>query len=115
MKQVLDVGSSCIISDENILGDAHDCLSVGRFYPFADRRLRSLANISADRQVEIYLSVREYSGFLASMFVELLRWERLSSQDALLNLDRTIAGAWVELVERIHAVFPKAKLIIWKF
>ena len=49
------------------------------------------------------------------MFVELLRWERLSSQDALLNLDRTIAGAWVELVERIHAVFPKAKLIIWKF
>jgi hypothetical protein len=61
-----------LLSDENMIGTPGDLLG-GILYPYAENRIRRVADQFADRRIQIFLTLRTPAAFLASMYCEFLR------------------------------------------
>lgn len=112
---ILQTGASAILSDENILGNPNDSLTGKGYYPYADRSLGYLAKALDRNRVEIYLSVREYSAHLASLYVEALRWGSGITLDQFVATNHRVTGSWESLLKRVHDHFPNAKIVVWRY
>lgn len=110
----LDAADSHVVSDENILGHASDALT-GSFYPHAGGRLERLAAIVGKRPVEVWLCLRSYPGFLASLYAESLRHGALMPVSGLVAANREPGGQWPALIDAVHRAFPEARIAVWRY
>lgn len=111
---LLRIGMSLTISDENILGDAADNYS-GRIYPRIRMELEVLRHAMPDGPVEIWLSVRFYAPFLASMCGESLRHDSFMTLKKYLHANKDCEGQWPRLVDQIIEIFPQVKIVAWAY
>ena len=104
-----------LLSEENILGDPGDCTKAS-FYPKARHRLSVLCDaLPETRPVELFVAIRSYADFLASIYAESLRHGGFHSL-ANLKADGTPPeGEWPALLDTIRSVFPDAPLIVWRY
>lgn len=103
-----------IFSEENILGPTNQSLD-GTLYPNAARRLSSLSPLFRDREIRLFLSLRDYADFLASLFVEALRHGHWLTPDQFMQANENPKGQWVNLVRSLCTVVPSAQITIWRY
>lgn len=111
---MVDISMPSIISDENIIGNPSDVLR-GVFYVNAGERLRRVAVALGPRETEIWLCVRAYPAFLASLFSEALRHGYHASIEEFVERNASPQGGWPSLVRTIHGCFPAARIRVWPF
>lgn len=106
-----------LISEENILGSAHQPAMIreARFYPDAGRRLARLRGLLPTGHVTLALALRDPAGFLVSAYSQRLLSGRLEAfEHYRAGLDPA-ALSWCELVERLRAAMPAAGLALWPY
>ncbi|MEM7688756.1 MAG: hypothetical protein AAF291_07015 [Pseudomonadota bacterium] len=109
-----DLDLDITISDENLLGEAHDCFS-GQVYPSAPIYLNLLKDALPDRPVEILLCVRSYASFLSSLYGESLRHGHFLRMVRFQEMHATGKKLWPNLVRVIHQAFPEATISVWRY
>lgn len=103
------------ISEENLIGRPIDLLTYP-FYPDACRRLRPYDVLARHAQLHIFLGVRSFEKLLPSAYVQGLRFQHVKG-----GFEPVRAAAvqhppsWTELVGRIQAAVPRARLSVWRF
>ncbi|MGM0583461.1 MAG: hypothetical protein ACQEUZ_02255 [Pseudomonadota bacterium] len=103
------------LSEENILGVSGDLLS-WPFYPRLARRLRPFDSLADGAELTLFLSVRGFEGLLPSAYAQALRTRPVPGgfgPIAAAALDSP--PSWLELVRRIAAAAPRARLRVWRF
>jgi len=103
-----------LLSDENLLGHAQDCLG-GQLYPNASAQLQVLAGLLPAEVSRIYLGVREYMPFLASVYIEALRWGTNVRPEEMVAAYTQKRWMWSELIAKIRSIFPEAQIYLWRF
>jgi hypothetical protein len=108
-----------LISEENILGTAHEpeMLLQGRFYPEGGLRLsRVLDALGRDGPSEmLYLAVRDPADFLVSAYGQRLLGGTIEPFGAYLQGCDPAALRWSELVGRLCAVAGVSGCTIWRY
>lgn len=106
-----------LISEENILGTAHDpeIPRQGRFYPQAEARLARVIDACAITPVRLMLGVRDPAGFLVSAYGQRLLAGRIAPFGAYLRGCEPAALRWSELVGRLCAVAGVSGCTVWRY
>jgi hypothetical protein len=109
-------GTRLVLSDENLIGNAGDALA-RPLYPGAQERIgRLLRRIPPGDAVELMLAVRSFDTLAPSAFAQSLRLRR-PTQGSTQTCARALAEppSWFELVARIAAAAPRARLTVWRY
>lgn len=114
IQALLGVSMPSIISEENVIGRVADSLE-GKSYIHARTRLNFLSKIIGGREVEIWLCLRDYAGFLSSQYAEALRQGYDVQIAQFVAANRVADGRWRDLVSDIHQVFPQARIVVWRY
>ena len=104
-----------LISEENIVGTAHDPAMIDRaqFYPHAQARLARLAALLPQGQVTLALAMRDPAGFLVSAYSQRLLSGRVAPFDGFCGgLDPALLS-WRDLVTRLRGAVPGAEMLLW--
>lgn len=110
-------GSRLVLSDENLLGNAHNAemIRTARLYDRAGARLERLAPLLPPGQVALALGIRNPAGFLTSAYAQRLMSGRMQSYaDYTQGLDPARLR-WVDLIERLQAALPGAACHVWRY
>lgn len=114
LQEIVSLFANSIISEENILGFPSDSLG-GKLYPNARPRLRLLAKALKGQKVEIFLCVRGYPSFLASLYAEAMRHGFFQPEDQFERQNFPAAWRWFDLVTVVSGCFPDAVIHVWKY
>jgi hypothetical protein len=108
-----------LISEENILGTAHEpeMLLQGRFYPEGGLRLsRVLDALGRDGPSEmLYLAVRDPAGFMVSAYCQRLFSGAIEPFGAFLGACDPSRMRWSELVRRLLGDDRVAGCLVWRY
>jgi len=105
-----------LLSEENILGVPGDIIRKGRPYKSARERLeRTSAFLRRPQKPAVFLSLREYSGFMVSMYSEYIRHREFVPFREYRALFEDSGFNWISLIEDVLAALPDAQLHIWDF
>lgn len=113
----LGAGASHLVAaDENTLGLCADIISDGVLYPDAGKRAALWAGLLDGQAATIYLAIRAYPSFFASVHAQAGRSGRYSpltphQAEALAALPRR----WPAVVADVMAALPNAKIVIWAY
>lgn len=113
---VSDAPEGIIISDENLIGYCGTIVKYGR--PFLDgpRRLSLLRRMLKDHDVTLFVSIREYSAFLASAYCEGLRndgrFVPFSDMKAMIDPDDF---SWPRILESFVENIQPSRVCVWRF
>ncbi len=104
-----------IVSEQNMLGTAEECLRCERPYPWASERLQRFVPAFHARCDRVVLTIRSYDRF----------WSSLSAQGILsgwpvpdaARLDRLVTQPrrWRRVIEEIAAALPRAQVFVIPF
>lgn len=103
------------ISEENLIGYVRD-LMTPRLYPQLEQNLRPFAALSGFADMTLFLAIRSFDTLLPSAYAQQLRVRHVPGQFETLRqqaLDNP--PSWLDVVERISAVLPAARIRIWKY
>jgi hypothetical protein len=115
MREWFDLDRDILLSEENLLGEGADFFD-GAVYPDAAARLvRLAAALPKNRPLEVWLCLRSYPDFLASMYGEAARFWKVPAPEVFVERHANPAGRWPELVDRIRAALPQARLHVWAY
>jgi hypothetical protein len=104
-----------VISEENIIGMPGDLIRKGAYYADAHERLRTLAKLVSVDRPEIFIALRDYSGFCVSMYSEYLRHrEFMTFADYFAQYKRS-RFTWMKVIDDIVRAMPNARLVAWDF
>jgi len=104
-----------LVSEENIMGVPGDLVREGQYYIRARDRLVRACQLLGNETPDIYLALREYSGFTVSMYSEYIRHrEFLKFEEYLAIYDRS-GFSWIRVIEDIFAAVPGATVSVWDF
>jgi len=104
-----------LVSEENIMGVPGDLVREGQYYIRARARLVRACQLLGNDTPEIYLALREYSGFTVSMYSEYIRHREFLKFDDYLKIYDASGFTWVRVIEDIFAAVPGAKVSVWDF
>lgn len=110
------LGSSLIVSEENILGKAAEIGKPGQLYPESADRLVAAGALCGSNLARVVLSIRNYADFLLSY--ELMQQTYSSSGmglEALREWAKDDIRGWPVLVKTLSRIYPQARLEIWPF
>jgi hypothetical protein len=104
-----------VLSEENILGRPEHIFAEP-FYPQAGQTLGRLASLAGRADLVLFLSVRGYDSFLPSAYAERLKHSPPPAGGFEGMRARLVARppSWHDLVQRIRAAAPTARLRIWR-
>ena len=104
------------ISDENLIGDTRGAVAL-RLYPELEKRLSVLATLAAGAEVHVFLAIRSFDRFWPSAFAEALRHHTMPAGRIAALEAKALADppSWLEPIDRIRAVFPGARLTVWRY
>jgi hypothetical protein len=108
-------GMNVLVSEENIMGVPGDLVREGQYYIRARDRLARACQLLGNSTPEIYLALREYSGFTVSMYSEYIRHREFLKFENYLEIYEKSGFSWVRIIEDIVAAVPDAKLSVWDF
>ena len=117
IRQQHDLGARRIVlSEENILGNLADFETSQKFYPAAGARLRVICEALRGCDLELALSIRDYTTFLPSV------WSHLVLRNGYRRFDPGIAQSylcrgrgWAELVQDIQRAAPGIPITLWTY
>ena len=98
-----------VLSNEHFLGTTPRALGGGVLYPLAEARAASLANLFPGAGCELHLAIRNPAAFLPAVVGRV----RDMDADTLLAGIDPMALAWSDVVARLRAGAPRAKLVVW--
>lgn len=106
-----------VISDENILGNAHnvELIRTARFYDRAVDRVTRLAALLPDAPMTIALSIRDPAGFLVSAYSQRLMSGKLEAFTRYRDGLDPAALRWSDLIGRLQGVLPATSWLVWRF
>lgn len=115
LHDLIKAAPDCTISDENLIGYPRETIE-GQLYPHAESRLRMTGAALSGEKVEIWLCLRSYDDFLASIYVEALRHGYFAPIDAFTqSYDPLPDRRWPALVDAVRSCFPASRLVIWTY
>ncbi|NVO29138.1 hypothetical protein HJ526_17070 [Donghicola sp. C2-DW-16] len=115
MRAWFELDRDILLSEENLLGECCDFFD-GEIYPNAAARLACLARaLPNNKSVEIWLCLRSYPDFLASVYGEASRFNQVPLPEAFAERHVNPEGAWPKLIDDIRIALPAAKLHIWDY
>ncbi|MBN9890474.1 hypothetical protein [Salipiger abyssi] len=114
MKEWFALDRDVLISEENLLGECDDFFG-GAIYPDADARLALLAKVLPDKPLEVWLCLRGYPDFLASIYGEASRFWTCPAPEEFVERHAQPDGKWIEVIDRIRAALPTARLRVWTY
>lgn len=100
-----------ILSDENFLGIPRQ-IREGRLYATAGTHLGRLADAVPNTRFEVLLTLREYSGFLTSMYGEYLRHNPFIPANRFLPATALKRLRWTPVVEAVAEVFGPCRITL---
>jgi hypothetical protein len=108
---------SIFLSDENLLGSLYRFSRVKGIYPDAQANLKAIASLlQRDVDIVIYLSIRNYSGWLESVYLQFLKKrKKLISFEEFLELACVESISWYSLVCRLTEAIPLARFVLWRY
>ncbi|MGY6534891.1 MAG: hypothetical protein ACXIVG_06050 [Pararhodobacter sp.] len=109
-------GVECLlISEENILGNAHQPAMIrqARLYPDAQSRLARLRTVLPDAPVTLAMGMRNPADFLVSAYSQRLMSGRLEPFEAFRAGLNPASLSWFDLVCRLRAALPNADSVLW--
>lgn len=104
-----DSADQLVLSFEGFLAFPRDAVTAEQFYPNAGPRARGLAALFPQGEVEFLLALRNPATFLPALSAR----RRAKGQEALANGFDASALRWSELVQRLQATCPDARLTVW--
>ncbi|MCV3764388.1 hypothetical protein [Rhizobium sp. TRM95796] len=104
-----------LISEENILGMAGELVKKGNFYPDIASRLKLVVENLNVEAPDIYLSLREYSAFVVSMYCEYLRHQKFIEFETFMDTFRKSGFNWTQVVRDVRSGSPKSRIFVWDF
>lgn len=109
--------SRLVLSEENILGGAHDdeMFEQGRFYPRAGARLARFMAAAGAERVTLFLAVRDPASFLLSAYSQKLLSGSPLAFDSFIGALAPVRLSWLELLARLLAVPGVAHCVVWRF
>lgn len=115
MREWFDLDRDVLLSEENLLGEGSDFFN-GSVYPDAGARLTRLAEaLPKNRPLEVWLCLRSYPDFLASIYGEAARFWKVPAPEVFVERYVNSAGCWPELVDQIRIALPQARLYVWAY
>ncbi|CUJ18606.1 hypothetical protein TA5114_03432 [Cognatishimia activa] len=115
MKPWFSIERDVLLSEENLIGEGADFLG-DQFYSECANRLSWLKKaIPSDRQLEVWLCIRSYPDFFASMYGEAARFWPMPTPEQYANRYEDAAGRWPSLIDQIRKALPNANLIVWAY
>lgn len=113
--RVTAMSMNVLVSEENIMGVPGDIVREGHYYVWAQPRLRRTCRLLGTEAPEIFLALREYSGFTVSMYSEYIRHRQFMKFADYLEIYEKSGFSWIRVIEDIFTAIPNAKLTIWDF
>jgi len=104
-----------ILSDENIAGGVNDPLQHNALYPNSRGNLERLLENLGGHQIEVYIALRSYDSFLASMYSEVLRHHPFVT---FYEYTATLSGddvSWHPIIQDLTKVVNPSQMILWDF
>ena len=98
-----------VLSNEHFLGLLPKSVGAGRLYPMAEARAAALANLFPDAACEFHLGIRNPAAFLPAVAGRLREVEF----DTLMAGTDPAALRWSDVVARLRAGAPKARISVW--
>ncbi|OOY19851.1 hypothetical protein BMI86_14660 [Thioclava sp. DLFJ5-1] len=114
ISSLFDTSDELLVSEENLLGETGEFLD-GAFYPTAISRLQLLATFLPDRPLDIWLCIRSYPDFLASIYGEAIRFSPVPSPEQFASAFSSPQGAWLQIIDDIRDALPHANVFIWRY
>lgn len=104
-----------VLSEENVLGRPQQIFSEP-FYPQVGQTIGRLASLAGRAELVLFLSIRSYDTFLPSAYAEHLKHSAPPPGGFEAMRERLVARppSWADLVRRIRAAAPTARLRIWR-
>jgi hypothetical protein len=104
-----------IISEENLAGMPGDIVRSGVYYAHTRKRLKHTIEILDVTSPEIFMALREYSGFTVSMYCEYLRHREFMPFAEYLEIYRNSKFSWINVVADVVAAGPAGRIRLWDF
>lgn len=102
-----------LIFDENILSLVQDALAPQGLYPEGEERALRIAQAVGLSKPVLVLGIRNYAGFLPSLYCETLKAQPFQTFEAFQKTGFS-ALSWCDLAERLLAAFPGARLKVYR-
>ncbi len=121
LRAAFDVSAGrLVLSDENILGNAHNARMIreARFYPQAAERLRALAALlplAAPATLTIALAIRDPASFLTSAYAQRLMSGRIEGFERYLSGLDPAQLSWAEALRRMQTALPDVEWVVWRY
>ena len=105
-----------LISEENILGNAHQPAMIreARLYPAAHSRLERLRRLLPDAPVVLAMAMRNPADFLTSAYSQRLMSGRLEPFETFRAGLDPAALSWHDLLLRLRAALPDSPCVLWR-
>ncbi|MDB5526296.1 MAG: hypothetical protein JWM58_4059 [Rhizobium sp.] len=104
-----------IVSEENMPGVPGDLVRNGVYYAYARDRLKLVGSLLDITTPEIFMALREYSGFIVSMYCEYIRHREFISFADYFEIYKKSGFSWVKVVGDIVEALPGARVRLWDF
>ncbi|WP_102223501.1 hypothetical protein [Acidimangrovimonas sediminis] len=104
-----DEADRLVFSNQAFLCKRQKVLSEGTLYPMAAEKVGWMAGLFPDHQVEFHFAIRNPATFIPALF------EREKERDYTTFMDGIEPHRlrWSEMIGRIRAALPKARLTVW--
>ena len=112
----MDGRRSVLLSDENLLGSLYTFSKRLGAYPRAERHVGLIAKLlDPGMKLVIYMGLRDYSQWLESAYLQVLKRRRLLSFESFIATVSLGSISWLSLVGRISARLPGAAIVLWRY
>jgi hypothetical protein len=101
-----------LVFDENILALVQHSLTRQGFYPKASERARIVANYLGLRRPRIILGLRNFVGFVPSLYCEALKSTPFKPFRSFL-LQSPENMSWLPLVDNLSGAFPESEILLY--
>lgn len=104
-----------LISEENILGVAHDPRMIRecRFYPRGHVRVSRLLRTIGAEGATLFLALRDPASYLVSAYSQRLFSGRVESFEEFIDGADPVRMRWSDLVARLLEAQPGVRLVVW--
>lgn len=104
-----------ILSDENFFGTTRQSIGSGVFHPYATERANRLRTLLRGHEVTVFLCIRSYDDFIASLYGEALRWGNfVPFEDFKRRLDFK-SFRWPNFYNRSVGILGPANFKVWRY
>ncbi|MGV6811427.1 MAG: hypothetical protein ACWA47_04210 [Brevirhabdus sp.] len=104
-----------ILSDENILGQLPRVARDARLYPWGREGAQRAVRLLGDREVELFLSIRNPVGFLQSAYSESLLHGPFQPFERFLSPFNPGSLRWSRLIEELMRATGVLRITVWRF